>query len=194
MQAPSDRIFAFAPNPVSKSEFIRFWARAWAKMNSRDSDKQYDLHIRTPENPESLCELFRWKGGERFRIRDCERVERVFVPLIEKARHLKTRQASAADWAEEFPTGGAILRIFWMHCWEPDRFPIFDQHVYRAMTFIEDGKCLEPPSGDRAKMEIYLGRYIPFYAGLQGDTSRQVDHALWSFGKFIKRCPFPLPQ
>jgi hypothetical protein len=103
---------------------------------------------------------------------------------------------SASDLLVRFSEGGAIFRIFWLHCWRPELFPIYDQHVHRAMRFIEAGVREEIPGNDAQKIRSYLDNYLPFHAGFDGIAWRQVDKALWAFGKFLNENNFPteVPQ
>ena len=87
--------------------------------------------------------------------------------------------------------GGAIWRIFWLHLQHPKLFPIYDQHVHRAMAFLQTGEREEIPDYDPQKVESYWRRYLPFHATFEGIESRSVDKALWAFGKFLKEYRFP---
>ena len=84
-----------------------------------------------------------------------------------------------------------------MHCWYPDRFPIYDQHVHRAMSYIQDGTLdkLEKHR-DQDVIKLYLDRYMPFFEEfgkidvpfdpkLDGIRSRKADRALSSFGLYV---------
>jgi hypothetical protein len=83
---------------------------------------------------------------------------------------------------------------FWLHCWQPARFPIYDQHVHRAMAFIESGEREEIPKNEASKVRAYLDRYLPFHRQFAGLDLRAVDRALWFYGKFIKTTQFSLPS
>jgi hypothetical protein len=83
--------------------------------------------------------------------------------------------------------GGAIWRIFWLHLQHHLRFPIYDQHVHRAMAYLlnhPDSKR-EAPAHNPAKIHAYLNEYRGFFARFDGHDPRQVDRALWSFGRFL---------
>ena len=97
-----------------------------------------------------------------------------------------------AQTLARFRNGGAIWRIFWLHCWQPERFPIYDQHVHRAMRFLEAEVIEGIPAKDPDKIRAYVGQYLPFHARFNCLNQRAVDKALWSFGKFIGDNMFPL--
>jgi hypothetical protein len=94
--------------------------------------------------------------------------------------------------------GGAIWRIFWLHLQHPKRFPIYDQHVHRAMAYMLDrpNEQREIPARHKAKVDFYLREYCPFFASFDGCEKRQVDRALWTFGRFLKtyRKALDVPQ
>ena len=83
-------------------------------------------------------------------------------------------------------SGGAIWNIFYLHCLDHDRWPIFDQHTYRAMNYMTKGIILEIPESNRKKYLAYQNEYIPFYDSMRSTNHRNTDRALFSFGKFLK--------
>lgn len=105
-----------------------------------------------------------------------------FVARRHELSHLQ--EHSVEHLLTHFEEGGVIWRIFWLHCFQPARFPIYDQHVHRAMTFILDGAAQEMPTRDEEKIRAYVKEYIPFHASF-ALPHRTVDKALWTFGKFI---------
>jgi hypothetical protein len=182
------------PDPASPREFVEFWARRYSDPNER----LYTEYINCPhQTAETLTTLFKWKIGARFFTRTLERmVKPHFLSRIEEARALPL-DISASDFLNTFRDGGPIYRIFWLHSWHPRRFPIYDQHVHRAMVFIQHGR-VEELSGhsDEGKITKYLECYIPFFETfrdanipfdleLDGVPGRKVDRALMAFGQAI---------
>ena len=76
--------------------------------------------------------------------------------------------AASTETLQEFLNrpGGAIWRIFWLHLQHPEQFPIYDQHVHRAMAFMlkwpEEKR--EIPVHNPTKVRNYLEVYRPFFA------------------------------
>jgi hypothetical protein len=147
---------------------------------------------------DTLSALFKWKiGAFRFKHLLKRSVRPLFLSNLEKAKALP-RDISAERFLSAFPEGGAIHRIFWLHCWRPRTFPIYDQHVHRAMVFIKTGQIEELSSfNDENKIERYLGNYLPFYETFadvdldfdltrDGVPGRGIDRALVTFGSCIK--------
>jgi hypothetical protein len=81
---------------------------------------------------------------------------------------------------------GMIWKIFALHIMYPDKYPIFDQNVYRAMHYLQTGTFKEIPSKNTDKQAAYINEYMPFYKE-QGDyEGRKLDKALFTFGQFLK--------
>jgi hypothetical protein len=91
-----------------------------------------------------------------------------------------------------WPTGGLIWRVFWLHLQCPTHYPIFDQHAYRAVAWITQSEPPEIPSSDLQKARLYRESFVPFIRSLPR-MDRDVDRALFQFGKFLKRWRRVLP-
>jgi hypothetical protein len=182
------------PDPASPREFVEFWALRYFDSH----ENLYTGNINCPHHTaETLTALFKWKIGARFFTRTLERtVTPNFLSRIEEARALSP-EISAEDFLNIFQGGGPIHRIFWLHCWHPQRFPIYDQHVHRAMVFIQHGRVEELGEySDEAKVAKYRECYIRFFETFRdvgipfdlesdGVPSRKVDRALMAFGQAI---------
>jgi hypothetical protein len=167
-------------------QFVEFWS-------ARYKDTQEDLYminVGQELTTERILSLYQWKNGTPLSERKQASVLRNFVDRREELSQHQP-DASARAFLDHFANGGAIWRIFWLHCWAPDRFPIYDQHVHRAMTFITNGVCEEIPQYDARKVDAYIESYLPFHAKFDGMNGRDVDKALWTFGKFLKFAEVP---
>ncbi len=169
---------------TSLEEFVRFWAEAY----DYPSDHLYTKNIGQPLTEERIRELFFWKnGGKLSRLKE-KSVTDNYVSRISKLKTI-SKDTPPNQWLKDFRTGGAIWNIFFLHVWNL-KFPIFDQHVFRSMKFIQTGKVLEIPSAATQKVEIYLKEYLPFYFQLERELKnshpRDLDRALWKFGQFLK--------
>lgn len=168
--------------PVDPAEFVRFWD----ELYDYPREDLYDDNIGKPLTPERVRALFLWKNGGKLPGRTRASIESNFVQRIDEVSELH-RATEPAEFLERFNEGGAIFRIYWLHLWQPDRYPMLDQHVYRAMRLIQTGQAREIPSHDPKKIAIYLEEYLPFLNTRFGELdSRQVDRALWACGKTMK--------
>jgi hypothetical protein len=180
-------LIIYQARQASPAEFVAFWESFYRYPK----DELYTTNIAQPLTPERIHSLFEWKNGSGLSAAKRKSVEKHYIARIAEVSAL-SQDTGAAMFLEKFPKGGAIWRIFWLHCWQPTRFPIYDQHVHRAMVCIEQGILKEIPTDHAAKVKQYLERYIPFLQRFQGINPRSVDKALWFFGKFIKGTRLPL--
>ena len=65
-------------------------------------------------------------------------------------------------------------------------WPIFDQHTYRAMKYLQTGAIVEIASTNKQKYESYTNEYKPFLTSLKQSDTRKTDKALFTFGQFLK--------
>jgi hypothetical protein len=185
--------------PKSLQHFVEFWAKRYYYPD----EYLYTQNITSngKYTPTALRELFKWKIGSRLFGHDLPQLEKCFIgrraqaaKLLKELDNCEPRHV-AEGFLGHFGQGGAIYRIFWLHCWNP-WFPIYDQHVHRAMTFIKEKQKEEiAPSSHATRIRRYLDEYLPFFNEFRGIDGREVDKALWRFGKSIKdRSVFPPPE
>lgn len=178
----------YTANRATKADFVAFWECQY----DYPQEHLYTENIGQPLTADRVHHLFEWKNGYRLSALKHRSVEKNYIAHIKELQALP-HHTDAAGFLTHFALGGAIWRIFWLHCWQPNRFPIYDQHVHRAMRFIETQQIEEIPTTDDRKVQEYLHRYLPFHQEFQNLNQRSVDKSLWSFGKFIKENRFPLP-
>ena len=178
-------LISYVATIATKADFVSFW------------NNQYDFD-QYPEEPyasnlgklteQSIMALFTWKNGRELSAQKEDSVRRNYIDRVDEVRALGS-EFTAPAFLERFAEGGAIWRIFWLHCCCP-AFPIFDQHVYRAMRFIE-GQATDELDGksDARKIERYLTQYLPFHRRFAEIEPRELDRALWSYGRFLKEWP-----
>jgi hypothetical protein len=161
-------------NPKS---FVQFWERLYSGY---DEDFYRD-NIDQPLTEERIALWFAWKNGTKLSEKKAKSITKYVSPdeRIEVDADLEVvRQFLRRP-------GGAIWRIFWLHLQHPKRFPIYDQHVHRAMAYLLKLSEPEIPEYDRLKVSSYLGVYCPFFTTFAECENRLVDRALWTFGRFL---------
>ena len=168
-----------APKPVEGiDEFVRFWSRFYDK-DPKEADKDYTNNIGKLEE-KNILELFKWKfGAWGWKIHG----EKTRGQIIDSPDPLPTGDDDAELIAYLSKPGGLIYRVFWLHCNEPDGFPIYDRRAHTAVVRILglDGPAEPTP-------EAYVNHYRPFIKESRytnADDLRQLDRALWAFGKFL---------
>jgi hypothetical protein len=190
--------YRYDPDVVSQplrceSDSVEFWARKYRDPN----EHIYIEFINGTHTDESLDRLFYWKIGAKDYKKNIVSAYKNFISRRQLLGTLPD-DISAEAFLAQFPSGGPIYRIFWLHCCYPNRFPIYDQHVHRTMTYLERGSAdeLEDYSAHR-KIDVYLREYLPFYTTFStlnftfepardGVRGRKADRALWWFGKCLK--------
>jgi len=168
---------------TNRSDFIDFWKKEYSYFN----EDLYNDNIGQKLNKERILSLYKWKNGHsKISQRKLQSIERVYLERLEDSTKV-TNMKEGEEYLNKLD-GGAIWDIFWLHCLNPKLFPIFDQHTYRSMKKIIDGKPSEIPNNRLKKIDIYFKNYIPFFKSLSSSSStRDVDKALFAYGRFLKR-------
>ena len=165
---------SFEITSKNKTDFLKYWA---AKYVYPDEDK-YFRNIGKPLTDQSRQELFEWKNGSRISRAKMTSIFKNY-PLIFAGDH-RSRYLNYKE------SGGAVWNIFYLHCLQPQTWPIFDQHTFRAMRYMKSGQIVDTSVSDRQKYEVYENEYIPFLREFDDDCNRQIDKALFAFGQFLK--------
>jgi hypothetical protein len=181
-------LIVYSPTEVVPEEFVAYWS---ARYDYGSDENLYAPHVGHPLTPEAVRKLFRWKNGSQLSERKRRSVETNYIARLDEISALPP-QTDAETFLRQFSNGGAVWRIFLLHCWQPERFPIYDQHVHRAMAYIQTEQREEITGwSDARKITAYIQRYLPFHRTFSKIDHRSLDRALWSFGKFIKNWHLP---
>ena len=180
------RLIIYEPVNADMKTFAEFWA---ARYTGYD-DEFYYANVGHELTEARILSLFEWKNGTPLSGPKRASVVRNFVGRRSELDQIPPDETASA-LLERFAEGGVIWRIFWLHCWQPARFPIYDQHVHRAMRCIQTGVREEIPEKAPEKIGAYIDQYMPFHARFDSLPHRAVDKALWAFGKFIGENNFP---
>lgn len=159
------------PKDTDQFEFIDFWS----KQYDYGKEHLYDDNIHEELTDERVLKLFEWKNGTPISGKKMRSIEEHY--LADQTIYPKEPSIELIKKILDRP-GGAIWRIFWVHCHYPERYPIYDQHVHRAMAHIQGWNVLEIPSYNKKKIQIYLNDYIPFYDQFKEIPYKKVDEAL----------------
>jgi hypothetical protein len=180
------RLIVYEPVKADGKAFVEFWSGRYSGYD----DDFYEANLGQELTETRILDWFEWKNGRPLSAQKRNSVLKNFVARTGELESIPANE-TPTQILNRFSDGGAIWRIFWLHCWQPTRFPIYDQHVHRAMRFIESGVLDEIPTNDREKILAYTEQYLPFHALFDGFPHRVVDKALWAFGKFIGENNFP---
>lgn len=170
-------VLSFSIECNSLDGFLDHWSKRYRDPKFGDSDK-YDPYVGKPLTAQSRRHLFEWKNGSSLSESKRSSVSKNY-PFSFPKNKLKDR------YLDPKTDGGAIWNIFYMHCIDPDRWPIFDQHTYRAMQFMKTGELKKIPSAKAEVYKSYEQEYVPFVSTLNSEK-RKIDKALFAFGQFLK--------
>jgi hypothetical protein len=177
----------YQPVEADINEFVDFWGQRYRYPE----EHLYDDNIGRELTDQRILNLFRWKNGTLLSEKKYDSIQQNFIQRRDELLQFEGNLVPN-EFLEKFGKGGAIWRIFWLHCFRPGEYPIYDQHVHRAMAFIQGEPEEIPQYDDARKIKTYIERYLPFYERFAAIDMRKVDKALWSFGKFINGNNFPV--
>ena len=171
------------------SNFIDEWAGKYTYIKEHIYERYIPLKRPTRR---ALEELYEWKNGRRLSNKKQKSLEEKIIMKIGEIQYL-INDFNLNRFETIFSNVAAIWRIFLLHIINC-KFPIFDQHVYRAMRYLEgdhignEFELLKKP--DEERYRVYKEEYVPFVREVEaktGKSGRTVDKALWTFGKELKR-------
>ncbi len=167
---------------VPQAQFVSFWCAQYYY----DLEHLYDDNIDQPLTEDSVWDLYKWKNGTvKIAAKKQKSIRSVYLPELARIPSLTTLH-DGQDYLTKI-AGGAIWNIFWIHCINPRLFPIFDQHTYRSMAEIDSLKQAEITSAHKKKIDVYFKQYIPFTKKFIGICARDLDKALFAYGRFLKK-------
>ena len=179
--------FPIIVNKGTVSQFIDCWSRFY----DYSGNEIYFKHLnKNTLEAGDIQELFKWKNGMRLSTLKGISFETKILPRLGIINDLKQERSIAFQSINDsFHDVSAIWRIFLAHIIKPNKFPIFDQHVYRAMIYLQTKEIKELKSIDKVKLEKYENEYLKFYYSISPEIYdyKKYDEAMWVFGKFLKQ-------
>jgi len=186
------------PTPVSPSEFIAYWHKqydfgnedAYATVLSKDILTEEDIRL-----------LFLWKNNMGKVEKSMSGKKEVFLAKVnsrlEFLNELK-RDFDLGRYISFFGDLSAIWGITLLHVTSSGKYPIYDQHVHRAYRYLTTGDSSEISKYRPTIYRDYQDYYVPFFNSIRIDTpeftEKQIDDALWAFGRFLSLYPDILPE
>jgi hypothetical protein len=156
-----------------------------------EGQQLYDPHIgkgsALQRDSNAIMELFKWKNGGNIAAKKLKSVRNNYLGAWIDDGGLEARYLNPNE------DGGPIWNIFYLQCRRPDLYPIFDQHAYRAMIYIQEHTICGDLNENRRSFiyESYQKKYRTFVNGIrrrapQRYNLRTIDRALYTFGRFLK--------
>ena len=169
-------------------DFVNHWSSKYYDPRQ----EKYDDHIGKPLTEVSRQSLFEWKNGGSISKAKMSSIEENY-PL----RFEGDEKAKEDRYLKKNRKGGPIWNIFYLHCLDPNTWPIFDQHTFRAMKYIKKGKIEEIRTTKKQKYQSYR-EYREFIDEVKSEIHKKqtcentleelhnLDKAFYAFGKFLK--------
>ncbi|PIY03049.1 MAG: hypothetical protein COZ21_11010 [Bacteroidetes bacterium CG_4_10_14_3_um_filter_31_20] len=87
-----------------------------------------------------------------------------------------------------------VWKVFLLHTINPNKYPIYDQHIHRAFKFIKfnnEKEYLKSDYTEKEKMDFYKNTYLKFVENHIADLRiKKIDEAMYTFGRFLKQIDF----
>jgi len=167
---------------ISDTGTVQQFVECWKEYYNEYDEEIYYTHMTNdPITENDIRALFEWKNGMTLSGAKMNSIESKVLNKTNLINELRnTANLDFDTLNNHFIDLAAIWRIFVLHIINPFEFPIFDQHVFRAMRFIKTHKVEDLKNDDLAKIEIYKNEYLPFYWDLAKglDDLRSCDKAL----------------
>ena len=150
---------------ISDKGTINQFIDCWSRFYEYGGDEIYFKYINKAQfTKDDIRELFKWKNGMPLSSLKNNSLETKIVPKLRLINELrKDRKITFQNIKKNFDDIPAIWRIFLAHIIKPDKFPIFDQHVYRAMIYLQTQKVEELKNNDKIKLQVYEHEYLKFF-------------------------------
>jgi hypothetical protein len=172
---------------ISIKDFILHWSKLYPILSI---DDLYVKSIRKSEyTEEDIDGFFHWKNGMKINghLQKQASVNNLkhLLPHINELKY----EFDLESFNDYFGKMGVIWQIFLLHIIRPKKYPIFDQHVYRAHIFLTEGEIKELTAvNNKQKLRYYFDVYQPCFLKTKRETkqTRKIDQAYWAFGKFLQ--------
>jgi len=169
-------------------EFIKFWSQFYNDRKYPDG-KLYDPYISDEGffgKNEFLRNLWKWKMQVHFNKKSNQKALKLMEEQRETIRNFRKSKIGFKDlydFSGKIFKNGIIYRIFLIHICKPEEYPIFDQYVFKAFSFIVKKEIVKDPKD----IKEYL-RYRDFVFSVHkncGISLREIDKGLMAFGQFL---------
>ena len=197
------KTYVLVKKETDLTSFIHFWERVYDNLNSNKKYRDNDFYWNNigikgnsliPLKEENIEPLFLWKYGKKLfqnEINISTNVKNRINELNEFRKITKLNWNYFEDFYNQVAlkcvkTKAPVISLFIVHIAQPFKYPIIDQHVVRAYKYLsaEDKSHVRPEE----YIKLYKN-YIDFFNELSTKSKlsfRNIDKALWAFGKFLK--------
>jgi len=174
-------------------DFVAFWKNQYAYLADTQQQAWYYDNIKVKGlTTRNLYDLYCWKNGMNLSSLKQVAFHKIAANL-DIINSFRNNGINDAEFEQHFGWISAIWKIFLRHIINPETYPIFDQHVYRAYRYIHRMDKDDLFGNNKLKERVYFQEYIPFYLDLKDSctryTTKEIDDAVWAFGRFLSLYP-----
>lgn len=173
------------------SSFNKYWKDYYDESYQRD---YFEIIEKVVWDESDIEKLFKWKNNMGKEEKKLGKTKRTYVARA--SSHLdwinkNKDNVSIKDFIKEFKNLGPVWSITLLHAMSPLQFPIYDQHVHRAYCYFTNLPFITLKRED--VYHLYQEQYLPFFREFTNTLDKtvaelkEVDNALWAFGKFLKQ-------
>jgi|TARA_R100000501_G_C2616568_1_gene110088 hypothetical protein len=173
----------------SENSLILF-INTWANLYSFSSEAIYKTSIsKKTLTKTDIQNLYVWKNGMPLSVLKQKSLDTKIKTKLSKINAFKNDAViDIRLFRKEFKSLSTVWKIFLLHIINPNKYPIYDQHIHRAFLFIhnEDWSNISNTSiNNKAKEEFYFNRYLPFIEKQNIQDIKKLDEAFFAFGQFL---------
>lgn len=171
---------------LTLNNFIASWSILYSYSNEAIYKKAISKEVLSIND---IQNLYVWKNGMKL----SELKQKSLDDKIKSKRSIinKFKSNDKIDtecFKKEFKNLSAVWKIFLLHIINPNKYPIYDQHIHRTFLFIhkEDYTNISNTSiTDKNKEKFYFDRYLPFIEANNIKDLKKLDEAFFAFGQFL---------
>lgn len=171
-----------------EKEFKNF-VEYWSKLYYYNLSDKYDSRINNQTfSEDDLYELYFWKNGMKLSGPKLKSFNNKILKKIKIINEYKLNEKfDTKEFFIEFKDVSFVWKIFLLHIIKPKKYPIYDQHIHRTYLYINKLKWdnITANIRDKDKSTFYLDKYMPFIAKQNRMKIKNIDEAMFTFGKFL---------
>lgn len=168
------------------NDFIVFWSKQYTYLNET---AYYNSISKKTFTTTDIQNLYVWKNGMRLSEPKQKSVNTKIKEKLAIINKFKSNNKIDLEaFKKEFKDLSAVWKLFLLHSINPNKYPIYDQHIHRAFLFIhnEDWSNISNTSvKDFEKETFYFKRYLPFIVSINVSDLKKLDEAFFAFGQFL---------
>jgi hypothetical protein len=174
---------------LSHEKEFEVFVNYWSNLYYYEFSDKYDSRILKKKfSAEDLSELYIWKNG--MRLSDAKSMsfkKNILSKLKTINKYKNSSDFKIIEFLKEFDNVSFVWKIFLLHLINPDKYPIYDQHIHRSFLYLNDLNWLNIGANLHAnqKSDFYFNSYLPFIKEQNKIKIKMIDEAMFTFGKFI---------